>query len=241
MKNRFPSFLKTNPFELFDKISMPVYVLVIVGAIFLRAWNFAKSGDAELIAVYTLESIFVLELILISIFLILGGRRVSQFSRFTVLYLAFVPKLKYTYIARILDINIIFSIREDLTNGKTKNAIAMWYPSITKYLLLLVPFIVILIMAVKSGDESLKEVKLVRKRYIIWFAVAAMIGLLELPFGNLENIGSYFISLILICAIWKLWEAIRKRKSYEPMPVVAWAEILLFIALLLKGIVEIVE
>ncbi len=238
MKIKFPPFLKKNPFEIFERFQTPVFVLVILVGLGLRAWQFGKSSDADFSVELALGGLFFMELIILALFLSLGGMRLSQLSRFAILYYAFVPKLKFVYLQRIANIKILFEIRDDFTNGRMKNAIAMWYPELSKYLLLMIPFIIVLIMALRTGNDSIGEIKIMRRGYVISFIVVVVIGLLELPFGNLSNMGSFVISIILVCCIWKLWEHLRIRKSYEPMPVVAWAEILLFLAMLLKGIVE---
>ncbi len=238
MKIKFPPFLKKNPFDIFDRFQTPVFVLVIIGSLLLRAWEFGKSGEEDFSIILMMIGLYAVELLVLVVFIFLGGRRITQLGRFTILYLAFVPKLKFIYLQRITDIKLLFELREDLTNGRTKNAIALWYPELSKFLLLMVPFILILIMALRTGNENIGEVKLLTKGFIISIITAIVLGILALPFGNYANLGSFIISIILVSCIWKLWEGLRARKSYEPMPVVAWAEILLFLAMWLKGIVE---
>lgn len=238
MKIKFPPFLKKNPFDIFDRVQNPVFIGVIVISLLLRAWQFGKSGEEDFSLILMLVGLYLLELLVLLIFVILGGKRITQLARFTILYLAFVPKLKYVYLQRIMDIKILFELREDLTNGRTKNAIALWYPELSKFLLLMVPFIIVLIMALRTGNENFGEIKILSKGFIISIIATIILGILALPFGNYANLGSFIISIILISCIWKLWEGLRARKSYEPMPVVAWAEILLFLAMWLKGIVE---
>ena len=238
MKIKFPPFLKKNPFDIFDRFQTPVFILVIIGSLLLRAWEFGKSGEEDFSIILMLIGLYVAEFLVLLVFIFLGGKRVTQLGRFTILYLAFVPKLKFIYLQRIMDIKLLFELREDLTNGRTKNAIALWYPELSKFLLLMVPFIIILIMALRTGNENIGEVKLLTKGFIISIITAIVLGILALPFGNYANLGSFIISIILVSCIWKLWEGLRARKSYEPMPVVAWAEILLFLAMWLKGIVE---
>ncbi len=238
MKIKFPPFLKKSPFEIFERFQLPVFFIIIIGCIFLRAWQFGKSDGTYLTILFILGGFLFLEILLFALIIPLGGTRVSQFARLTILYLAFVPKLKIVYLRRIMDIRLLFEIREDLTNGRIKNAIALWYPELTKFLLLMIPFIIILIMAFRTEKESLGAVRHLRKGFVIWGAVAVILGVMGLFFGNFANLGSYMIGIILVSFIWKLWEQIRVRKSYEPMPVVAWAETLLFLAMLLKGIVE---
>ncbi len=238
MKIKFPPFLKKNPFDIFDRFQTPVFVLVIIGSLLLRAWEFGKSGEEDFSIILMMIGLYAVELLVLVVFIFLGGRRITQLGRFTILYLAFVPKLKFIYLQRITDIKLLFELREDLTNGRTKNAIALWYPELSKFLLLMVPFILILIMALRTGNENIGEVKLLTKGFIISIITAIVLGILALPFGNYANLGSFIISIILVSCIWKLWEGLRDRKSYEPMPVVAWAEILLFLAMWLKGIVE---
>ncbi len=238
MKIKFPPFLKKNPFDIFDRVQTPVFVLVIILSLVLRAWEFGKSGEEKFSVILMLIGLYVLEFLVLLIFMLLGGKRITQLARYTILYLAFVPKLKFIYLQRITDIKLLFELREDLTNGRTKNAIALWYPELSKFLLLIVPFIIVLIMALRTGNENFGEVKLLSKGFIISIIAAVVLGILALPFGNFANLGSFLISIILVSGIWKLWEGLRARKSYEPMPVVAWAEILLFLAMWLKGIVE---
>ncbi|MCR4618722.1 MAG: hypothetical protein K5669_11145 [Lachnospiraceae bacterium] len=240
MKIKFPPFLKKNPFELFERFEKPIFTVLIIGCLLIRAWLFGSNnstGDGFVIEI-ALGGLFFTELLIGATFLSMGGQRLSQLARYVILYLAFMPRLKYVYLTRITDFKILFEIREDLTNGKIKNAVVFWLPELSKYLVLLIPFIILLIMAVKTESDYFGNIKLFKFKYMVWVAIAAAVGVLLLPFGNLANIGSFVITFILISGIWRLWDAIRRRKSLEPMPVVAWAEILMFLAMLLKGIVE---
>lgn len=238
MRIKFPPFLKKNPFELFERVEKPVFAVIIIATLLVKAWLFGNSTGEGFSFTVALGGLFFHELLIGLTFMLIGGQRLSQLARYMILYLAFMPDLKYMYLTRMLDFKILFEIREDLTNGKTKNAVAFWYPELTKYLVLIIPFIIVLIMAIKTEYDNIGEIKLFRFKYMVWVVLAAVIGVLILPFGNFANIGHFIITFIMISGIWKLWDAIRKRKSLEPMPVVAWAEILLFLAMFLKGLVE---
>lgn len=238
MQIKFPPFLKKNPFEIFQKIEKPLFAIIIIGMLMLRAWYFGNStSEKGFVPEVAFGGLFATEIIIAIVFLVMGGTRLSQLARFVILYSAFMPKIKFLYLERMSNLKLLFEVRDDFTNGRLINAIALWYPELTGFLVMLVPFIIVLIISAINGDENM-EVKISRKTFVIMVILIVLNAFLSLPFANFTNIGNYVISFILVSGIWKLWEGIRRRKSLEPMPVVAWAEILLFLALFLKGIVE---
>jgi len=238
MKFSLPSFLNYDIYKKLEKIRRPFFLIVVAVAITLRALQFGKYNN-QFDILYSLYGAILCELVILTVFFLINGRSFSQLGRFTILYCAFVPTISYSYLMRILDFKIAFELRDDVVKGKWPAAIALWYPDISRILQLMIPFIILLVMAIEMNKTKIK------KPYSKWFIGvgigSAVLLLLTLPFANLMNLVLYIVRLGLVCVIWRMWENLRKNKSLEPMAIVSWAEIFLFFVLWLKGLVEVLE
>lgn len=235
MKFSLPSFLNFDIYKKMEKVSRPFFMLLILAGVVIRALQFGKyNNDYDIL--YSLYGAFLNEFILFAVFFMMKGRRFSQLARLQIFYLAFVPNLTYAYMKRITDFKIAFELREDVVKGKWPAAVALWYPDVSRVLQLMIPFIVLLILAIQMNRDKIKKVF---EKWYWGIGIAAVVLILfTLPFANLMNIVMYLVRLGLVCVIWNLWEKIRLNKSLEPAAMVCWAEILLFFVLWLKGLVE---
>ena len=43
MRIKFPPFLKKNPFELFERVEKPVFAVIILTTLLVKAWLFGNS------------------------------------------------------------------------------------------------------------------------------------------------------------------------------------------------------
>ncbi len=238
MKLSLPSFLNYDIYKKLEKIRIPFFCVVVVIGIVLRALQYGRI-NMQYDILYCLYGGFICEVVLFAVFFLINGRSFSQLGRFQILYMAFVPALTYSYIKRIMDFKVAFEIRDDVVKGKWPAAIALWYPDVSRVLQLMIPFIILLIMAIQMNRDKIKS------PYSKWFigvgigSVVLMFG--SLPFANLTNFILYVVRLGLVCVIWRMWENLRKNRSLEPITIVSWAEIFLFFVLWLKGIVESLE
>lgn len=236
MNTSLPSFLKNNPFNKFEKSARPLFLVLILEGFLLRAWRFGMSSGDDFNIFYALGGTVIFEIILFGLFFVMDGRRLSQLARFQIFYMAFVPGLSFTYLKRILKPSLAFEVREDLARGKIVAALGLWLPESLKIFQILLPMVIILIMSYELNKDD------VRSRFPKWYKYAGIgcgvFSLIFLVFANLTNLCMYIISLAAVCIIWNMWERVRKNKSLEPLVMVSWAEILLFTALWLKGLVE---
>lgn len=234
---RLPSIFIKDPDEIFAKFKKPLFLIVVISVFLLRAWQFGNvSGGFQID--FALGGMFIVELFIFVSFFLIGGKNLSQLTRFSVLYLAFVGNVSMLYLDRVRKLSVMFEIRDDCTNGRFKNAVALWFPNVSRVLLLLVPFVILLIMSVTMNEKE-GEKKAIKRWHIIALIACVVLALLTLPLANLTNICVYLMQLLLVCIIWDLWEKIRLRKSLEPIVMVSWAEIALFVALYLEGIASI--
>ena len=237
MKYRFPDALKKSPYKIFEKIEKPIFILIIISSLILRGWMFGKSGKSFDILL-TISGMMVVCAVCLLSFFLAGGRKLSQLTRFTILYSAFVPNVKFAYLKRLLSVETLFELRADLYPEKLKNVVALWFPDFLELLLLIVPFVVLMVMALVVNKDDVANDKKLKRFFLIVSICSVFLMLLAFPFANISNLCVYVISFLLVALIWKFWEIIRNKKSLEPASIVAWAEILLFTALWLKGITE---
>lgn len=235
MKFSLPSFLNWDIYKKLEKVRIPFFCLLVIAGITLRALQYGRYNNQYDI-LYSLYGAFLCELVTFTVFFLIDGRSFSQLGRLHILYMAFVPTITYSYMKRIMDFKIAFELREDVAKGKWPAAIALWYPDISRIIQLMIPFILLLVMAIQMNKSKIK--KTFYSWYIGVFVGSVLLALITLPFANLTNLALYVIRLGLVCVIWKMWETLRKNKSLEPTAVVSWAEIFLFFVLWLKGIVE---
>ena len=115
---------------------------------------------------------------------------------------------------------------------------SLWFPDFTVVLLLMVPFAILLFMAFVVNKDDVESSGKLKRFFLIVVIVSIILMLVAFPLANISNLCVYIIGILLVSLIWKLWEIIRNKKSLEPASIVAWAEILLFVALWLKGLAE---
>lgn len=237
MKFHLPSFLAIEPSERFKKIERPFLYLVLVLGFAMRGWQFGGANWAKYNLIWGYGGLFMFEVILFLCFFALNGRNLAQLVRLQILYLAFVPNITFVYLRRVIQLPIAFEIRDDVAKGKVLATIALWYPEVAKLLQVVIPMIILLFMAFEMNKEREDAIKY-PKWYVPFFIVAIVLVFLTLPFPNLGNLCMCVSRILFVCVIWDMWERVRKSETLEPMVMVSWAEMILFLALFLKGVVD---
>lgn len=256
MKTRLPSVFFNKPAEVFSKAIPAIMIFITVIGFGIRGWQFGTGTTRNFNIGYALGGVALMAVLLLGSFFAAGGRKLNQLARFVILYLAFVPNVTFGYLQRILTTGCLFTLRDDVINGRINGAIALWLPNLANILQLLIPFIILLIMTwqineknnglTKQTNDSGKVVHGIKiftdGKLPVWYIVSAVIALvllgLTLPFANMTNLAMYIVKLICTCIIWDMWERIRNNHSLEPKILVSWAEIILFMALAFKAVVE---
>lgn len=235
---RLPSIFIKTPEEIFAKFKTPIFIVILVCCAALRAYQFGMGRGKGFDFVLALVGFLIIEVVILGSFFITGGKKLSGLVRFTVLYLGFVNSVSILYLERIKKFSVLFDVRDDWAKHKFKNVFALWYPRTSTLLLLLVPFVILLIMSIAITEGELKKSS-VKRWHIISLIICFVLSLLSLPFANTMLICMYIIQVIFVCVIWSLWESVRKYRTVEPLVMVSWAEIALFTAIFLKGVVDV--
>jgi hypothetical protein len=220
------SFDKTIPKEIFAKFWTPVINSVLVLNFILKFYQFGND-------VYSFD--LANGLIGVALFAILtfgvsyaaGSRSLGSYVRFMILYIAFVPHLKLTYLTRLADFSYTFGLRDHSFSGKWKGAIALWTSDVSEYLRILVPMM-ILMMGATLHDK-------LPKWYKILLICAVVLALLLYVFEGTVNLFKYGISLIMVVIISDCWNKLRVADERAPQAMILWAELLLFAAMWAKG------
>jgi hypothetical protein len=230
-KLNITSFDKNIPKELFSKVWTPVIMSVLVLNFILKFYQFGndttvfslKDGliGACLFAVITLVTAYIS-----------GSKSIGSYVRFMILYIAFVPHLKLTYLSRLLDLSYAFDIRDHSFSAKWKGSIALWASDISEYLRILVPIMVLMLGA--SIYEKFP------KWYRILIICTIVLALLIYVFEGTVNLFRYDIALIFVIIISDCWNRMRVAQEREPQIMVLWAELLLYAAMWAKGVTLII-
>ena len=216
---KLPSFGKEIPKELFARIWTPVINSVLVLNFILKFYQFGSDVSS-----FSLSQ----GLIGVGMFAVLT----VVIAYITILYIAFVPHLKLSYLTRLSDFSYVFHIRDHSFSEKWKGSIALWASDISEYLRILIPMMV-LILGV-TVHENLP------KGYKVLLITALVMALLIYVFEGTVNLFKYGISLIVVIIIADSWNRIRVDEERTPQVMILWAEILLYAAMWAKGMTLIV-
>ena len=225
------SFDKNIPKELFSRFWTPVLMSVLVLNFILKFYQFGMDTEEFSLAQGLIGAMFFAVVTLITAF-ISGSKSIGSYVRFMILYIAFVPHLKLSYLQRLLDFSYAFDIRDHSFSSKWKGSIALWCSDISEYLRILVPIMVLMLGA--SIYEKFP------KWYRILIICSIVLALLIYVFEGTVNLFRYGIALIFVIIISDCWNRMRFAEEREPQIMVLWAELLLYAAMWAKGVTLII-
>ena len=111
------SFDKTIPKDIFAKFWTPVINSVLVLNFILKFYQFGND-------VYSFDltngliGVALFAILTFSVSYAVGARSIGSYVRFMILYIAFVPHLKLTYLMRLADFSYTFGLRDHSFRGK---------------------------------------------------------------------------------------------------------------------------
>ncbi len=225
------SFDKNIPKELFSRFWTPVLMSVLVLNFILKFYQFGMDTEKFSLAQGLIGAMFFAVVTLITAF-ISGSKSIGSYVRFMILYIAFVPHLKLSYLQRLLDFSYAFDIRDHSFSSKWKGSIALWCSDISEYLRILVPIMVLMLGA--SIYEKFP------KWYRILIICSIVFALLIYVFEGTVNLFRYGIALIFVIIISDCWNRMRVAEDRDPQIMLLWAEILLYAAMWAKGMTLII-
>ncbi len=225
------SFDNTIPKEIFAKFWTPVINSVLVLNFILKFYQFGNDVYAFDLT-NGLIGVMLFAVVTVCVSYMSGSRSLGSYVRFMILYIAFVPHLKLTYLTRLADFSYTFGLRDHSFGGKWKGAIALWTSDVSEYLRILVPMM-ILMMGATIHDK-------LPKWYRILLLCAVLLALLLYVFEGTVNLFKYGISLIIVVIISDCWNKLRVADERAPQAMILWAELLLFAAMWAKGMTFIV-
>ncbi len=238
-RDKRPNFLTQLPTEYFAKVLAPLYLLFFVTVYCLKMWQFGNdTGSFQLVEGLWGATIF--EIVTMAICLINKCRSVTNYFRFLIFYLAFVPHLSLAYMEKLLDFSYIFAMREDFVNHKWSGLIALWTADWSHYLQILIPVLILVIGARQMNSSNDREHRF-PVRYFVLLAIAAVLLVLMIFFSGIINLAQYMVAVILVYIVSDAWDQVRDLPSFEPVALISWAEILMFVAIFCKGVMEIFE
>ena len=220
------SFDNTIPKEIFAKFWTPVINSVLVLNFILKFYQFGNDVYAFDLA-NGLIGVMLFAVVTVCVSYMSGSRSLGSYVRFMILYIAFVPHLKLTYLTRLADLSYTFGLRDHSFGGKWKGAIALWTSDVSEYLRILV-HMMILMMGATIHDK-------LPKWYKILLLCAVLLALLLYVFEGTVNLFKYGISLIIVVIISDCWNKLRVADERAPQAMILWAELLLFAAMWVKG------
>ncbi len=239
------------PAEVLAKWYRPAVALCCFVLLAFKIRQFGTTTEATYFdLISALIGAFLFEVVSIVVFLMLHWNQMGSYLRFIILYFAFVPHLTITYLLKLFDPEYLFTLRDDTTGGKWAGALAFWSTDLVDLLAVLLPFMVLMLgahMLVMDPEKmqdntgySLKNLRRLPRWYLVVILLCLIMSFGIMFFAGLVNLLRYLISLLAVCVISDSWERIRRGPSLEPPLIVAWAELLLFLTLALKGIMEII-
>lgn len=228
---KLPSFGKEIPKELFARIWTPVINSVLVLNFILKFYQFGSDVSPFSLS-QGLIGVGMFAVLTVVIAYITGSKSIGSYVRFSILYIAFVPHLKLSYLTRLSDFSYVFHIRDHSFSEKWKGSIALWASDISEYLRILIPMMV-LILGVTVREN-------LPKWYKVLLITAFVMALLIYVFEGTVNLFKYGISLIVVIIIADSWNRIRVDEERTPQVMILWAEILLYAAMWAKGMTLIV-
>ncbi|MCR4791347.1 MAG: hypothetical protein K5871_01210 [Lachnospiraceae bacterium] len=228
---KLSSFDKIIPKELFARIWAPVINSVLVLNFILKFYQFGSDQKGFSLATGLIgTALFALVTLLTSY--ISGSKSVGSYVRFMILYIAFVPHLKLSYIQKLFDLSYAFDIRDHSFSAKWQGSLALWASDLSEYLRILVPMTLLMLGA--TIHEKFP------KWYRILLIVAIILALMVYVFEGTVNLCKFGIALVMVIIISDCWNRMRVEEERTPQIMVLWAEVLLFAAMWAKGLMLIV-
>ena len=229
---KFPSLEKEIPKELFARFWIPVMNSVMVLSFILKFYQFG-SDEKAFSLVGGLKGAFLFAIVTLITAYITGSRSIGSYVRFLILYIAFVPHLKLSYLSRLADLSYTFHIRDHSFSAKWQGSIVLWASDVSEYMRILLPM-ALLMLGVTIHDKF-------PKWYRILLVTAVVMALLLYVFEGTVNLFKYGIALVFVIIISDCWSRMRLLEERKPQVMVLWAEMLLFAAMWAKGLTLIVR
>ncbi len=229
---KLPSLEKEIPKELFARFWIPVMNSVMVLSFILKFYQFG-SDEKAFSLVGGLKGAFLFAIVTLITAYITGSRSIGSYVRFLILYIAFVPHLKLSYLSRLADLSYTFHIRDHSFSAKWQGSIVLWASDVSEYMRILLPM-ALLMLGVTIHDKF-------PKWYRILLVTAVVMALLLYVFEGTVNLFKYGIALVFVIIISDCWSRMRLLEERKPQVMVLWAEMLLFAAMWAKGLTLIVR
>ena len=205
---------------------------VMVLSFILKFYQFG-SDEKAFSLVGGLKGAFLFAIVTLITAYITGSRSIGSYVRFLILYIAFVPHLKLSYLSRLADLSYTFHIRDHSFSAKWQGSIVLWASDVSEYMRILLPM-ALLMLGVTIHDKF-------PKWYRILLVTAVVMALLLYVFEGTVNLFKYGIALVFVIIISDCWSRMRLLEERKPQVMVLWAEMLLFAAMWAKGLTLIVR
>ena len=229
---KLPSLEKEIPKELFARFWIPVMNSVMVLSFILKFYQFG-SDEKAFSLVNGLTGAFLFAIVTLITAYITGSRSIGSYVRFLILYIAFVPHMKLSYLARLADFSYTFHIRDHSFSAKWEGSLVLWASDVSEYMRILLPMTLLMLGATIHDKFP--------KWYRILLVAAVVMALLLYVFEGTVNLFKYGIALIFVIIISDCWSRMRLLEERKPQIMVLWAEMLLFAAMWAKGITLIIR
>ncbi len=226
-----PAFEKVIPKEKFSQIWYPIINVVMLIIFILKFYQFGNDSY-EFSLIPGLVGVTLFGIVTVIVSYIAGSRSLGSYSRFIILYIAFVPHLKFDYFRRLTDLSYTFGIRDHSFSEKWKGGIALLISDVSEYLRILLPMTILMLGAAIYDKFP--------KWYKIMIVSIIVLVLLTYVFEGTVNLCKYGIALILVTMLSDCWNKMRVEKERSQQAMVLWAEILLYAAMFAKGLTLIV-
>lgn len=228
---KLPSLEKEIPKELFSKFWIPAMNSVMVLSFILKFYQFGND-EKPFSLVGGLVGAFLFAIVTLITAYITGSRTIGSYVRFLIIYIAFVPHLKLSYLTRLADFSYTFHIRDHSFSAKWQGSLVLWASDLSEYLRILVPMMLLMLGA--TIHEKLP------KWYKDLLICALVLACLVYVFEGTVNLCRFGIALIMVIIISDCWNKMRIEEERTPQIMVLWAEVLLFAAMWAKGMTLIV-
>ena len=229
---KLPSLEKEIPKELFARFWIPVMNSVMVLSFILKFYQFG-SDEKAFSLVNGLTGAFLFAIVTLITAYITGSRSIGSYVRFLILYIAFVPHMKLSYLTRLADLSYTFHIRDHSFSEKWQGSIALWASDVSEYMRILRPMTLLMLGATIHDKFP--------KWYSIILVAAVVMALLLYVFEGTVNLFKYGIALVFVIIISDCWSRMRLLEERKPQIMVLWAEMLLFAAMWAKGLTLIIR
>ncbi|MBO4608543.1 MAG: hypothetical protein J5696_01620 [Lachnospiraceae bacterium] len=229
---KLPSLEKEIPKELFAKFWIPAMNSVMVLSFILKFYQFGND-EKEFSLVGGLMGAFLFAIVTLITAYITGSRTIGSYVRFLIIYIAFVPHLKLSYLTRLADLSYTFHIRDHSFSAKWQGSLALWASDVSEYMRILLPMTLLMLGATIHDKFP--------KWYRILLIAAVVMTLLLYVFEGTVNLFKYGIALIFVIIISDCWSRMRLMEERKSQVMVLWAEMLLFAAMWAKGLTLIIR